>query len=236
MRAIVTGANGDIGNDVVRHLLDQKFEVEALDFNFSNMDDLDNIKKHKIDFSAVDYADKLDEMINKPVDLFVHSAGIREIQSLLTLDLSSWMDVLNVNLTSAFILSQRLCQLAIRHQQALSIIYISSIAGLQGEPNRNAYCASKHGLLGLMKSIALEMGSHKIRANAIAPGIIETGLTRPYLSEPDTLAKIRSNIPLSGAWGEVNHVTQTVDFIFNNNYLNGSVITVDGGWMAGKRL
>ena len=165
----------------------------------------------------------------------MYAAGIREIKPITKLSSEEWLDVFSVNLHSTFLISQHVMKLSIQHKKPLCIIYISSISGLQGESERSAYCASKHGLIGLAKSLALEGAPHDIRVNVIAPGIIETDMTRHYKNDPMAMQNLENNIPLK-KWGQPNHIVQCVDMIMKNDYLTGSTIVIDGGWMAGKDL
>lgn len=239
MRALMTGANGDIGYAILNHLLETNYEVVALDKNIERLKTRASRCKQllvkKIDFcDRKNMAEEL-ALLEQPFDTMIYSAGVREITPAVNLDVSVWQDVMDVNLTGAFMLSQHAIKLAMKHHHPLSIIYISSISGLQGEPERAAYCASKHGLIGLGKSLAIECAKYNVRVNVIAPGIIETELTRPYQSNPDLMAQINNNIPLA-RWGKPYHIVQTIDLILKNDYLTGSTIVVDGGWTVGKKL
>jgi NAD(P)-dependent dehydrogenase (short-subunit alcohol dehydrogenase family) len=235
MKALITGANGGIGHAILQYLLSENYETHVLDVSFDQIENHFKIKKKRLDFCQIESIEKGLIQFIEPYDVVIHTSGIREIISIASLSLKEWQSVLNVNLTSAFIISQHVIKLSIQHSHPLIIIYVSSISGLYGEPERSAYCASKHGLIGLAKSLALELADHQIRVNTIAPGIIETNLTRPYQSNPHTMQLIEKNIPLK-KWGQPSHIVQTVDFIIKNEYLTGSTVVVDGGWTAGKKF
>lgn len=214
-------------------------------FNVTTIDKNDHqLKKHQLnpqfEFIKTDLADEeeISNTLNKltePADVFVYAAGIREIVPVTDLSIQEWKRIFAVNLMGAFTLSQHLCKLAIQHNRPLCMIYISSISGLYGEPERSAYCASKHGLIGLAKAQAIELAKHNIRVNVIAPGIIETELTRPYQNNPTVMEQLNQNIPLK-RWGKPHHISQLVDVMIKNDYLTGSTFVVDGGWTVGKTL
>lgn len=237
MRAFITGANGDIGYALVNNLLKNKYAVTALDKSCNKIKDLasKNKKLTVQEIDLVNISDKDMSNFTEPYQVLIYAAGIREIKSAATLSANEWHNVLTVNLTAAFLITQHLVKLAIAHRKPLTIIYISSISGLQGEPQRSAYCASKHGLIGLAKSLAIELAQYAIRVNVVAPGIIETGLTKPYQQNAKVMERLSQNIPLT-RWGLPQHIVQTVDLIIKNDYLTGSTLVVDGGWTAGKVL
>lgn len=232
---MLTGANGGIGYALLDYLLSENYHVVALDKEVSQLQSLDQskVKVLQTDFSYSD-AISFDEC-NEPFDVLIHAAGTREITPFAKLSTTEWNNVLAINLTAAFIISQVAVRLAIVHKKPLCIIYISSISGLAGEPERSAYCASKHGLIGLAKSQAIELAPQSIRVNVIAPGVIETNLTRPYQANSEVMEQLNRNIPLK-RWGQPRHIVQTVDLIIKNDYLTGSTLVVDGGWTAGKAM
>lgn len=239
MRALITGANGDIGYAILKYLLDKNFNVIAIDNKIDRLDEVsknhENLKVIKLDLSDHECLETALNDLTDPIDAFIYAAGIREITSLNNLSINEWKKIMDVNLTGAFILSQYTSALAIKNKVPLCIIYISSISGLQGEPERGAYCASKHGLIGLTKSLAIELARYEIRVNAIAPGIIETDLTKPYQKDHQVMNQINNNIPLA-QWGQPHHIVKTVDMVLNNDYITGSTLVVDGGWTAGKTI
>ncbi len=165
----------------------------------------------------------------------IHCAGIREIETPHLVSLKTWQKVMNVNLTSSFLLSQGLIKKALDGDKPLSIVNISSVSGFQVEPDRAAYVASKFALIGLTKQLAYQYGRNKIRANTVAPGIIETPLTCSYFEDGDHASRIKSDIPV-GYWGQVDNIIPLVDACLKNNYLNGSVLVCDGGWTIGRNI
>ncbi len=168
-------------------------------------------------------------------DVFIHCAGIREIEAPHEMSHETWNNVMDVNLTASFILSQGLIRHALANQRPLKIVNIASVSGMQAEPDRAAYVASKYALIGLTKQLAFQYGKYGITANAIAPGIIETPLTQHYFNDPVLATRIKQAIPV-GYWGQVEHVVSLVDVCLFNNYINGAVLVCDGGWTIGRTI
>jgi NAD(P)-dependent dehydrogenase (short-subunit alcohol dehydrogenase family) len=117
----------------------------------------------------------------------------------------------------------------------LSIVNIASVSGFQAEPDRAAYVSSKFALIGLTKQLAYQYGKNGIRVNAVAPGIIETPLTRHYFEDATMASKIAESIPV-GAWGQVDDVIPLINVCIQNRYVNGSVLVCDGGWTIGRNI
>jgi 3-oxoacyl-[acyl-carrier protein] reductase len=137
--------------------------------------------------------------------------------------------MLDVNLKSAFYLLNPVSRLMMR-QRAGSIVLVSSIVGISGNPGQAAYAAAKAGLLALAKSVAKELGSRNVRVNAVAPGFIETAMTQSLSS--DVRAHYLASIPL-GRLGTVDDVSGVVMFLCSDaaRYVTGQTIVVDGGFL-----
>lgn len=237
MRVLLTGANSGLGYALLTHFLDKGDEVVAIDRQHSKLEALTESRLTAVEIDLTDNTTLLDWLSKQRqvFDITINCAGIREIESVLTLDYHEWQNVLNVNLTAPFLISQRVARLAVDAGCAANIINIASISGLAAEPNRAAYCASKHGIIGLTREMAMELGEHDIRVNAIAPGIVQTELTDSYFADDDLVQLIKKNTPLR-RWGKPRHIVNAVQFVLDNDYMTGSVLVVDGGWTAGKDL
>lgn len=196
--------------------------------------DIATVESHCIDLLNIDQLHQFNYYA-KRFDALINCAGMREIISPDQLSESLWRDVLELNVTVPFLLSQRQIQLSLAHQEKLAIVNMASISGLQAEPDRCAYVSSKFALIGLTKQLAFQFGKEGIRANAICPGVIETPMTATYFQDEIMSEKIKANTPV-GHWGNVDHLIPLVDQCINNAYLNGSTLVCDGGWTAGKSL
>lgn len=170
-----------------------------------------------------------------PPDILINSAGIRDLGPFLDLSLDDWQRVLDVNLTGLFRCSQIVARSLVDRGQSGCIIHVTSVAGLTGVADRAAYVASKHAVVGLTKEMALELGPHAIRVNAVAPGPVLTNLTRPLLEKPGAVERVKASQPL-GRWGEASEVADLILFLASNEaaFITGETVTIDGGFMAGK--
>ena len=161
------------------------------------------------------------------IDILVNNAGITKDGLMLRMTEQQWDAVLNVNLKSAFNFIHALLPIMMRQRDG-RIINMSSVVGVHGNAGQANYAASKAGLIALVKSVAQEMGSRGIRANAIAPGFIETAMTQ-QLPE-DVRKEWMKKIPLRRG-GQVEDIANVALFLASDlsAYVSGQVIQVDGG-------
>lgn len=162
------------------------------------------------------------------IDVCVNNAGISKDNLLLRLTQEQWDDVMKVNLKSVFNITKQVIRPMMK-AKAGSIINMSSIIGLRGNAGQSSYAASKAGIIGFTKSVALELGSRNIRCNAIAPGFIETDMTQ-YLKEGTTAESFIKSIPL-GRFGKAEEVADLTLFLASDMsaYITGQVISICGG-------
>lgn len=163
----------------------------------------------------------------KKISILVNNAGITRDGLMMRYSSEDWDSVVDTNLRGAFIASQA-CIRSMMKERKGSIIHISSIVGLTGNPGQAAYCAAKAGLIGLTKSMAKELASRNIRVNAVAPGYISTDMT-DKLTE-DQKKAVTDHIPL-GRVGTPEEIAHAVLFLASpaSNYVTGQTIIVDGG-------
>ncbi len=168
-----------------------------------------------------------------PPDVLVNNAGASMIGPSEHLSLDDWQYTLNLNLTAPFLCSQEAARRMIPRGKGV-IINISSVLGESGLPKRAAYCASKHGLNGLTKVLAVEWARHGIRVHAINPAYIATPMdTGDQVSGDYTHADIERRTPL-GRYGTSDEVANAALFLASDasSYMTGSRVDVDGGWLA----
>lgn len=237
--ALITGAARGIGRAIAL-----KFAQEGANIAFTDLVIDENALQTEQDVAALgvkckayagnaaDFAqtEALVQEIHKEfgrIDILVNNAGITKDGLMLRMTESQWDAVLTVNLKSAFNFIHAVTPIMMR-QRGGSIINMSSVVGVHGNAGQCNYSASKAGLIGLAKSIAQEMGPRGIRANAIAPGFIESAMTAQLPEE------IRSEwvkrIPLRRA-GRVEDIADIATFLASDmsSYVSGQVIQVDGG-------
>ena len=162
------------------------------------------------------------------IDVCVNNAGISKDNLLLRMTAEQWDDVMNTNLKSVFNMTKQVIRPMMK-AKAGSIINMSSIIGIRGNAGQSSYAASKAGVIGFTKSIALEIGSRNIRCNAIAPGFIETDMTH-YLKDGDASTEFLKKIPLS-RFGKAEEIADVTLFLASNmsSYITGQVISACGG-------
>ncbi len=240
--AIVTGGSRGIGNAICQSFAENGCDI-ALTYNNSKesaenlADDLNKMgvkaKAYKSDASSFDDSSKLvDDVISDfgKIDVLVNNAGIKKDNLLMRMDKEDFDTVINTNLSSVFNLTKSSIRTFLK-QRSGSIINISSVVGVKGNAGQSNYSASKAGIIGFSKSIALELGSRNIRSNVIAPGFIETDMT-DSLSE-DVINSWIENIPLKRG-GNPSDVGNACVFLASDlsSYITGQVLHVDGGMLT----
>lgn len=162
------------------------------------------------------------------IDVCVNNAGISKDNLLLRMTAEQWDDVMNINLKSVFNMTKQVIRPMMKAKKG-SIINMSSIIGIRGNAGQSSYAASKAGIIGFTKSIALELGSRNVRVNAIAPGFIETDMTH-YLKEGEAAKAFLAKIPL-GRFGTAEEIGNTTLFLASDmsSYITGQVISTCGG-------
>ena len=174
------------------------------------------------------------------LDVLINSAGVREIVPFLELPAEEWLKVIGTNLTGTFLCSQAFAQHLIaqgKENKGGKIINLSSVAGLMGVPNRAAYVASKHGVVGLTKEMSMELADKNIQVNAIAPGVVETAMTAGYFDNPAIVASLKKAHP-AGRWAQPEEIARLMLFLASEDadFMTGATIPIDGGFVAGKSI
>lgn len=188
-----------------------------------------NAESYKFDVSNQEEVDEnIAKIIEKygRIDVLVNNAGITRDDLFLRMTADKWLAVINTNLNSAFYVSKPVVKLMMK-QRSGAIINTTSVVGLYGNAGQANYSAAKAGLVGFTKSLAKELGSRGIRVNAVAPGFIETDMTKDL---PNTEEMLKA-IPLKRL-GKAEDIAEAVKFLaVDAQYVTGQVLEVDGGMM-----
>jgi 3-oxoacyl-[acyl-carrier protein] reductase len=240
--ALVTGASKGIGRSIAL-----KFAEQGANVAFTYLSSVEQGQKLEAELAskgikakgyrsdASDFA-QADKLISDVVadfgslDILVNNAGITMDNLLLRMTEEAWDKVVNVNLKSCFN-TVKAATKPMMKQKSGSIINMTSVVGLKGNAGQANYAASKAGIIGFTKSVALELGSRGIRSNAIAPGFIETEMTG--VLDPKTVQSWRDAIPLKRG-GKPEDVADACVFLGSDlsSYVTGQVIQVDGGMLT----
>lgn len=169
-----------------------------------------------------------------PFDILVNNAGTNRPKPVWDVSEEDYEAVLNLNLKAAFFVAQSVVKGMIKASRNGSLIHISSQMGHVGGESRSLYCASKWAVEGLSKSMAIDLASHNIRSNTIAPTFIETPMTKPFLENVDFRESVLSKIKL-GRLGKVQDIMGAVQYLASDasSLVTGTSLIVDGGWTAG---
>ena len=233
--ALVTGASRGIGKACAIELAKAGYDIAV---NFAGNVDAANktveelqalgvqAEAFKFDVSNKEEAQKgVDAVIEKfgRIDVLVNNAGITRDGLFMRMSAENWDAVINTNLSSAFYVSQPVVKVMMK-QRSGAIVNMSSVVGVSGNAGQANYSAAKAGLIGLTKTLAKELGSRGIRVNAIAPGFINTDMTKDL----DT-SKFTDFIPLKRLGGPED-IAKAVKFLaVDADYVTGQVLEVDGG-------
>jgi 3-oxoacyl-[acyl-carrier protein] reductase len=226
-KVLITGATGGIGLSFVKEFKDSGYEVIATGTNQEKLDKIRSELDVKTIQASLSNRESVLELIKEveQTDILIHNAGITKDSLLMKMTDEQWDEVLSINLTAAFLLSRGFIRNMIKNKWG-RIIYIGSVVGSTGNPGQVNYCASKAGLVGMTKSLAIEVASKNITVNLIAPGFIETPMTE-NLSE-----SVRSSFRIpAGRIGIPSDISPTVRFLASDNasYITGQTIHINGG-------
>jgi len=231
---LVTGASSGIGLACAQHFFENGATVFTAQRSQSNAE----FEFIKADFEDSEVPEKvIAEVINKAgkLDVLVNNAGIMQEGTAEATSLEAWEKTLKVNLTAPFLMIKHALPHLRKTQGA--IVNIGSIEGLGSNPQHSSYCASKAGLHGLTRAIAVDHGNEGIRCNAVAPGWIDTPLNVDFvesMSDPDSFKKEIGGIHPLGRTGKPEEIAELVAWLASDasSFITGQVITADGGRMS----
>ena len=232
---IVTGASGGIGNAIIKKLNEVGANIVASGTRIEKLEELkkkyEKIKIVKFDISQ---SEKIEEFIDNAtnelggsLDGIINNAGITQDNLAIRMSLEEWQKVINVNLTSTFLLSKFAIKKMLKNKSG-KIVNITSVVGHTGNLGQANYTASKAGIVAMSKSLAIEYAKKNININCISPGFIKTAMTDKI--DEKFKEVIISKIP-SARLGEPDDIANAVLFLSSDqsNYINGETIHVNGG-------
>ena len=232
---LITGASRGIGKEIAKEF----FRLGANIISTSTKPIKIRVSKNKrnrwkhiiVDFTdetaLKDFFQKLTNI--KRIDILINNAGINEIDTFTEVKKNDFLKINKVNLTTPFLISQKIAQKMIRNKSG-KIINVSSIFGVISKKKRSSYSTSKAGLIGLTKAMALDLASHNILVNSISPGFVSTELTKRILKKNEK-NELKKNVPLS-RFAESAEIVNLVLYLSSkyNTYLTGQNIVIDGGF------
>lgn len=234
--AIVTGAAAGIGAAIVDRFLGDGYAVLAVDrAPMESRQTAGHCLFHRVDLADRSAADAVIAVAAGQwgsVDVLVNNAGIGGARPVTESDDESWDAILNVNLGAAFRLSRAVLPGMIQ-QGTGAIVHVASVFGVVGYQGVAAYAASKAALVGLTRQMAADYGPKGIRVNAVAPGLIETAMTRKLLQDAVYRDLMLNATPLGRA-GKPVEVAGAVAFLCSDDasFISGELLGIDGGWRA----
>jgi 2-dehydro-3-deoxy-D-gluconate 5-dehydrogenase len=239
--ALVTGANTGLGQGIAYALAEAGADIAVAGIvpAAETRAKIEALGRKFIDIQAnLISLEPIDRIISETLsglgglDILVNNAGLIRRQDAVDFSEQDWDDVMNVNIKSAFFLSQAAGRKMIEQGHG-KIINIASMLSFQGGIRVPSYTASKSGIAGITKLLACEWAGKGLNINAIAPGYMATDNTAQLRADAGRSAEILGRIP-AGRWGEPSDLGGAAVFLASSasNYLNGAIIPVDGGWLA----
>ena len=233
-KILITGASGGIGKSLIRKFHDLGGSILATGTKIEKLEALKNeFKKIKIKPFELDNHSEIEKFVEesfqelKGIDILVNNAGITLDNISIRLTEENWKKVLDINLTSTFLMCKFAIKKMLKNKNG-KIINITSIVGHTGNLGQANYAASKSGIIGFSKSLAIEYAKKNININCVSPGFIETEMTKGI---NDDFKKILIQKIPSGTLGKPEDVANCVAFLASNlsNYITGETLHVNGG-------
>lgn len=237
--AVITGAGRGIGAVLARHAAKEGYRVAAWDLDGEAVRAVASEIGEACVPGVVDVADEssvraaIAELPAAPA-LVVNNAGIVRFGALLDLAAADFRAALDINLTGTFLVARTAAARMVAEGAGGSIVNISSINGLAAAPGAGAYTSSKAAVVKLTEHMALEWGGHGIRVNAVAPGLIDAGMSDAIYADPEVRRLRSGRVPL-GRLGTADDVAEAVLFLGSEKaaYITGQTLAVDGGITRG---
>ena len=235
LNIILTGATGGIGRSILYSLNKCNAKIIATGTNENKLNQIKeqftNVQVKKFDIlnhsSIEKFIDECNEIFEGKIDVLINNAGITQDNLTIRMKDEEWNKVINLNLTSTFLLTKNVIKKMIKNKNG-KIINITSIVGHTGNVGQANYAASKAGLVGMSKSLAIEYGKKNIKVNCISPGFIKSEMTDKI--DEKFKSALEEKISLERL-GDPEDVANAVLFLSSNlsNYITGETIHINGG-------
>ena len=231
---LITGATGGLGSEIVRQLKETEYNcLYLVGRNFRVFSDTPKEKSFIVDFTDPYSVQKfLDEIQSYSIHVLINCAGINRFNDITELDMKNYNDILMVNLTVPIRIINCVSKLMIQREIEGRIVNIASISGVISMPKRTPYSASKAGLIGATKAIALDLAQYNILANAVSPGVISNEMTWEVIKKYNLdIDSFKRKIPL-GRLATNTEVAKLVLWLASeeNTYCTGANFICDGGY------
>ncbi len=235
LNIILTGATGVIGNSILDKLVLAGSNVLATGTNEGKLKNINNkyknIKTLKFDISdhkkIDEFVDSCSQILSNKIDVLINNAGITVDNLSIRMREEEWKKVIDINLSSTFLITKNVIKKMLKSKNG-KVINVTSVVGHSGNIGQANYAASKAGLIGMSKSLALEYGKKNIKINCVSPGFIKSEMTNKISDEHTEMLKSRISLH---KFGNPEDVANTIAFLSSNlsDYITGETIHVNGG-------
>ncbi|WP_343183892.1 3-oxoacyl-ACP reductase FabG [Buchnera aphidicola (Ceratovacuna keduensis)] len=233
--AIITGANSGIGKEISKKLSKKGIIVIGTTSSKNGLINMKKFIKNKKQRFLINFKKpkNIKKIISKiynrfgSIDILINNTGSKKDKIILNMTKKNWSDIIKINLTSTFLMSKNIIKYMIKNKYG-RIVHISSIIGNIGNIGQSNYSASKYGIIGFNKSLALEVAKYGITSNVISPGFIKTKMTKKIKKEKKNI--YIKKIPVK-RFGTVKDVENVITFLISkkSSYITGQTIHVNGG-------
>jgi NAD(P)-dependent dehydrogenase (short-subunit alcohol dehydrogenase family) len=241
--AVITGASKGLGRQMAESLSEAGAVVALVARNETLLNEVAAGIRERGGTAEVIVADVTDEAAAVELassvaeslgvcDILINNAGMNNRKSIEDFSLDEWNEIIGVNLTGPFLMSRAFVP-GMKEKGWGRIINMTSIMSHVSLPNRTGYSATKAGLLGFTKALALELAPNNITVNGISPGPFATEMNKPLIEDPEKNKQFLARLPI-GRWGKVEEIGQLAVYLCSegSGFITGSDVVIDGGWTA----
>ena len=235
LNIILTGATGVIGNSILEKLVSAGSNILATGTNEEKLkrikEKYEKVNTLKFDISSHskidEFVENCDSILSNKINVLINNAGITQDNLSIRMKEEEWKRVIDINLSSTFLITKNVIKKMLKSKNG-KIINVTSVVGHSGNIGQANYAASKAGIIGLSKSLALEYGKKNITVNSVSPGFILSDMTNKISEEHTDLLKSRISL---NKFGKPEDVANTIAFLCSNlsDYITGETIHVNGG-------